>query len=322
MTYTTEDRDKILSMAVAHMSVHSDRQVEVYRSSDMMLTGRYFGNRTNKDKPLYFEIVVFRYKYGQHQVYIRYPGCPVYVELLGGAGSSHGNMENHMLRDVLQETINPYEYEGKLQPKNILMYKHENDLLIKWQHSDFNFLKRVAINNFSKNDLDVENSENKLSVIANMSSSCEQVIENFRQDVENSETKLSIIANVFSSKYVPLPDKRRIEYAYYTEDGTMIIVDSSAFNYQYETLRCHFGNLTAGMKHCVMSDFVRYRDGGTTMFDIETESGVRKFCSPTSFDQDKFPTLDDKMIFKMPAEDLAFVVKYLGIDLVIEVDKS
>jgi len=135
------------------------------------------------------------------------------------------------------------------------LYKHENHLLVELDSTyrgDFNFLERVAFvnphpldkNNEWKSDYDVYN-------------------------------------EFIASKFIPLPDAKDIAYKFKTSDGNLIIVDQSAYNFTYESMRCFFGNIKDGIKQGKISGFERYRDGGTTNFDVTIDGIVHKFHSPS-----------------------------------------
>jgi hypothetical protein len=266
--------------------------VEIYRSIDKNITSHYFGD---KNKPTYFEIAIFHYNHSKNQVYIKYPDTDFYVELYGGSGSSRGNMSHYSLRNILEEEIQPFVYEGVLQPKSMKLYKHENHLLVDLASTyggDFNFLERVAYikpHQFEKT-------------------------QEFGYDVYNEFIK---------SKFIPLPDAKNIAYKFKTIDGNLIIVDQSAYNFTYESMRCFYGNLKDGIKEGKISGFERYRDGGTTNFDVTVNGKVHKFHSPSRLgkkDDDYKPTWDGNIMTETEISNE--IISGLGIMIAPEVARK
>ncbi len=284
--------DAISYRATSTFENRLTESVEIYRSIDKKLTAQYFGDR---DKPTYFEIAIFHYNHSENEVYIKYPDTEFYIELYGGSGSSHGNMSHYTLRNILEEEIQPFVYEGVLQPKSMKLYKHETHLLVELESSysgDFNFLERVAV--IKPHPLDK--------------------IKEFGFDVYNE---------FIHGKFIPLPDAKNIAYKFKTSDGNLIIVDQSAYNFTYESMRCFFGNVKDGIKQGKISGFERYRDGGTTNFDVTIDGTVHKFHSPSRLGKkadDYNPTWDG--ITMTETEISNEVISGLGIMLAPEVARK
>jgi hypothetical protein len=109
-------------------------------------------------------------------------------------------------------------------------------------------------------------------------------------------------ANISDQEYVKIPELREISYAFYSPQyQKYLIVDHSEFNFQYNTMRLFFGDLTTGMKTPKIENFVRYRDGGTTLFEFDYEGERYKFHSPTKLGsvEKKHTTLNDSVIFEL-----------------------
>lgn len=280
-----EDNAIIVNMASASMNIHKGRSISVYRSLDQESTAIHFEDS-------FFELVVFKYQYGMKGMYLRYPGSDVYVELFeGGSNSSwiRGNeMSSTSNRDVLQETLHPYKYEDKLQPKKLDVFIHEGLALIKFNLRDFNFMSRI-LKHADGDQLD-----------------------------EQDKLKLD---EVLSRKFVPLPDTRNIEYAFNLPGGCMIVVDSSVYNYEYDTMRCHYITPEDGISEVKIDKFARYRDGGTTTFEFEHNGNTYEFYKPTPFRSELKSTLNNVEMSVISEDVLPSIAKMLEIDLAPEVER-
>jgi hypothetical protein len=123
----------------------------------------------------------------------------------------------------------------------------------------------------------------------------------------------AILAEVFSRKFLPLPDKRQIVYAYVTSDNKYIIQDRPVTN--GIPSRTWFGSITEGLKLAQIENHVTYRDGGTTYFDMIIDGVTHKFYSPTPFNQELKATLDGNVIKKVDDETIRVLAVALGIEL-------
>jgi hypothetical protein len=131
-------------------------------------------------------------------------------------------------------------------------------------------------------------------------------------------------SQVLSQEYVTIPDIREISYAYYSSRyGKYLIVDQSKYNFQYESMRLFFGNAKVGMQECKITDFARYRDGGTTLFNFEYDGKIYKFNNPTRLSADPKPTiLDDTLLEEMALDEKLRFARDLGILLMNKKDPS
>lgn len=84
-----------------------------------------------------------------------------------------------------------------------------------------------------------------------------------------------------TSKIVPLPTVRRVEYLCQAEDGTFYYVGADKYNYSYESFRLYVGD-GKEMREVAIEGVQRFKDGGTTF--IVTDEGT--FFSPTAFDKE------------------------------------
>ena len=256
------------------MSQFKTRKFDVYRSANQTLTGQYF---TQDRKPAFFELIVFDYGWDGHQFYLRYPETDYYVELRGHTGSSWGTMTECHLRNVVEEVINPYMYEGVLRKKNVTVYKHETEAIIMFGSatSGLNFLSRMV----------------------------------------NPD-----INEIMSREYIPLPTYRAVHYSLVTPDNNYIIVDADDNIFTYEGMNCYYGNLHNGIKKGKISNFVRYRDGGTTLFDFELNGETYSFFYPTRLGStDKVPTWNDAPLIEMGDDLKTLICSQLDITLAPQV---
>ena len=259
--------EQLAQKPMKDMWIHTGRKVEVYRSSNIELTGQYY-NRYYGDgekETGFFELAFFQYEYGKSQIFIRYPHSDFFVEMTGGTGSSWGTMTSTGGRNYSEEEVS----ERNDKKAMFELFKHETHALLKFDGMSFNFLTRVE---------------------------------------EQTD-----INEIFTRKFLPLPDKRQIAYAYITSDNKYIIQDRPVTN--GVPSRTWYGSITEGLKLARIENHVVYRDGGTTYFDLIVDGVTHKFYSPTPFDQDKKATLDGNAIRKMDDETLRVLIVALGIEL-------
>lgn len=278
-----DELKSVMHLATATLENKRGAEVEIYHSIDKDITGQYFG--PDRDQPAMFEVVLFSHPNSDFS-YVQYPDSDVYVEMKGGEGSRWGTMSPCGFRNILKEKIRPYLNEGVLLMESEIFYKHEDYAMYKFGLTNFNFLKRVA--KFSKNDPT-----------------------NFGEEH---------IEKMLSKKFIPIPLERTIAYSFITNDNNYVIVDQDAHNFQYGTMRCFYGNLSSGIKVGKISNFQRYRDGGTTEFDFTIDNKEHKFFSPTGFDKTKKPTWNKLEMTQMSDDKLALIVSELQIPLASKVE--
>ena len=258
-----KDLLEVAVMPKISMSIHKGREVEIYRSSDPTITGEYFQN-DNSDFG-FFELVLFKYSFGKNELFLRYPGQNYFIELLGSFSSMNGSMCSGTSRNIINEIIAPfYSYKHKekvIQKENIEIYKQENDCMLKFSGSSFNFLSRIAYS------LDI----------------------NKYEDVDKRILNQASIDEIYNREYVAIPDLKRIEYGIETPKGEYFIVVASAYNYSYN-LKAYLGYSSSQMQEVKIINFQRFRDGGTTKFDIEIDGIIHHhFHSPVNLGKEKPP---------------------------------
>ncbi len=300
----TNQLSKISLMPFGNMEEFRGSSVEVYQSCNPKLTGKYFGNRNrDEETPAILEIVIFGFdsKKEVNEIFIRFPNSDIYIPIIGGFGFCRGSMREGGGRNIIGEIIDPkIRKNRKGIEKQFMDYitinVHETELFLQfgYKEGEFNFLKRVAFHNLSQWDKSIKSSNNE-----------------------------NILNEFYSRKYLKSPDFRSIGYGFITEQKDFIITDQSKYNFQYETIRCWYGNLSS-MKEGKITNFARYRDGGTTTFDVLIDGITYNFFSPTPFDKDAKATWNNKEIIKLDETQIAVLLGVLqiqGIDILIEPEK-
>ncbi|HWY13076.1 MAG TPA: hypothetical protein VN026_17195 [Bacteroidia bacterium] len=275
------------------------RDVELFRSSDLNNTAIYF-TEVDDDKrekaKAFFELLRFGLDGGDHQIYVRFPNTDYFVEMLGGgSGSVHGNM-------MIASGKNVHDvYDCK---DEFTIHSHDNNLLISFgTFPRFNFMTKVA-------EYDKGNPFNQ----------------NYPQ-----ETFLNYeeIEKALSLKFSKLPENiRRVEYLFKTKDSKKyFVVDCPAYNFKYDNQRFRVveNDFVVIEKSKVneypIKNFVRYRDGGTTIITITDKHGVEhKLFSPQQmFDDGKnlVPKFDETELIKIEndTDEWQSIAKLLEIEL-------
>lgn len=243
-----------------NLSEFTKRDVELFRSSDQNETAIYFTtveDKNRKTAKAFFEVLRFGLDGGDHQLYVRFPNTEYFVEMIGGGyGSGRGNMTQ-------SDGKNVWEDKHKAPFK---VYSHNNDLIfligrVDWT-PEFNFMKKVA--SYDKGNPFSHSYPNETLI-------------NFEE-----------IEKALSMKYLKIPENiRKIQYSCKTKDENpkYFLVDNPAYNFKYDNHR-FFVIENEIIKEFKITNFVRYRDGGTTIITVSDESGIEhKFFSPSSFSE-------------------------------------
>jgi hypothetical protein len=88
-----------------------------------------------------------------------------------------------------------------------------------------------------------------------------------------------------------------IEYAFEAEDGTLVLTTWAA-TAGFAT-GCFFVGKDGDLQEYNVVNFVRYRDGGTTVITAQKEGQTVTLYSPSPFKKDGIPTINGK-----PAKDV------------------
>lgn len=239
------------------LSQFAKRDVELYRSSDQHKTAIYFTeleDEQRKNAKAFFEILRFGLDGGDHQLYVRFPNTDHFVEMIGGGfGSGRGDMKQADGKNVWED-----KHKAPFR-----IYSHDKNLIFLIGRTDwtpeFNFMEKVA-------SYDKGNPFNRPYP--------DETFVNFKE-----------IEKALLMKYLKIPESiRKIEYCYKTKDATpkYFVVDYPAYNFKYDNHR-FFVIENETVKEFVIKNFVRYRDGGTTIITVTDENGTEhKFFSPTS----------------------------------------
>lgn len=104
------------------------RPFKLYRSSDETGTAKFWSAKQEK---AFFEILIFDYKYGCNEVYVRYPGTEHFIETTGGHKSVQGSM-------IKGSGENPWHDDYR---KKFEFYIHDKNMMFK--EFNHNFLVKV-----------------------------------------------------------------------------------------------------------------------------------------------------------------------------------
>lgn len=229
--------------------------VELYRSSDLNNTAIYFTeleDAERKDAKAFFEVLYFGLEddNSHNLVYVRFPNTNVFVQMFGGYRGGRGDMQMGSFENVFAESYK----------RNYTFFSFgETAMLYAKDLNEFNFMTKVA-------SYDKGNPFNRPYP--------DETFVNFKE-----------IEKALSMKYLKIPESiRKIEYCYKTKDATpkYFVVDYPAYNFKYDNHR-FFVIENETVKEFAIKNFVRYRDGGTTIITVTDENGTEhKFFSPTS----------------------------------------
>lgn len=293
ITYLEQKRlqAKNLKRELKDLSEFKGRDVELFRSCDPHNTAIYFTDVQDSERETakaYFELLRFDYDGGDHQVYIKYPNEENFKEMIGGGfGSGRGDMKNASGKDVFHKN-------GEL---SFEVLSHGENLLIKFDDLEMNFMKKVA--SYDKGNKYCTPYPNETFV-------------NFEE-----------IEKALSMKYIKLPeDVRKIQYCFKTKDSSKyFLVDYPAYNLQY--MKHNFYVIENGeSKQLTVDSFVRYRDGGTTKICVIDDNGEKhNFFSPQTMfpsDEQKYPLFDDIELIEAYDSEKEEMAKLLNLNLELE----
>lgn len=274
-----------------NLSEFKKRNVELFRSSDLNNTAIYFTEVKDKDRKkasAFFELLRFGLEGGDHQLYVRFPNKDYFIEMIGGGmGSGRGSM-------IESEGKNVWE-DAYCMPFKI--YSHDNNLVLimKGGISEFNFMTKVA---------------------------CYDKGNPFNHPYPNETfVNSSEIEKALSIKYLKIPeDIRKVEYCYKTKDviPKYYLIDYPAYNFKYENHRL-FVIENDTVKQFEIKNFLRFRDGGTTIVNLLDENGIEhKFFSPQKMfptEKELSTTFDDVELIEATEFEKANLVSLLGLEL-------
>jgi len=233
----------------------SQSQVEYFKSIDPRNTSIYFTNNEDKrEKEAFIEVLRIKDNKSHSGLFLRLPGELYFTQLYGdGISSSRGNMTSG-------RAINPWREKHN---QEIKFFQHGENLMISLNSMSFNFLKLVG--NYGI------------------------------QSIPNTLIELS---NILTASYIELPrEVRTIEYCVQTistKDKTpsYLVIENSTYSSRYGDYCVHLlkktekGELLS--EQLIVRSFERYRDGGTTIIEMQDKSGnPYQFFSPSPFNKSK-----------------------------------
>lgn len=271
------------------LSIFKERDVEMYRSSDLKNTAIYFTHVEDdkmEEAEAFFELLHFELKGGEHQMYIRFPNEDYYIEMISEYAGGRGIMQRTRgIKNVFAESFRR-NYEFFSFGENAMLYA--KDL------NEFNFMKKVAA--YDKGNP-------------------------FNHPYPN-ETFLNYpeIVDALKMKYLKLPQSiRTIQYLYKTKDEfypIFIVIDCPAYNFQYKNHRFRIiqGEIVREYK---ITNFQRFKDGGTTIITVLDENNIEhKFFSPTSLPQKVLcEKWDDEELIEVTDDERKKIIELLQIEL-------
>lgn len=237
------------------------RTVELFRSSDPHNTALYWTHdhhdMTQEERnnlKATFQLIRFDYDVDKHQVYVKYPDSDHFIELFGaGMGSGRGNMMKSSGRNVW----------GRKYHKKIQVLSQDPQLLYIDDefNSNFNFMTLIARKGKPENSF------------------------LYRDRTGGAFFNESEFEKLSNEKYLKIPeDVRTIEYLYKTTG----LVNNLTFCIHYPTYNFGYNNQVFNVidkdsvKEYKVINFIRYKDGGTTIITVEDDKGEKhKFFSPT-----------------------------------------
>lgn len=267
------------------MSSLGDKGVKIYRSNPE-ITRKYFGNRDYD--PCVFELVVLNYKYGEPEIFLQLPYADCYIELVKHGEGSRGMMSRASLGNPIGDLINGFYFDGKLSPEKFTLYTTDENAMIDLGVSDFIFLEKVA----------------------------ERINPLHGRSLDNVEGSGIILDEMTAKYYAKIPDLRRVAYHCISQNDDEIIVDQSAHNFTYEGMRAWYRkgyqNTFTEVK---IENFVRYRDGGTTLFNFEYHGNHESFYPSRLGESDRKAMLDEIILNDMHSDVTRSLCDTLGIML-------
>ena len=271
------------------MSDFNNRGFKIYRSNVEQTTKYFAGWHYGKEETeeCFFELVMFDYRYANPQMFMKFPYTDFYVELTTGGHSGRGGMVKHSLYNPIGDVIDGFYYEGKLVPEKFTLFCCDESIMIDFDfdHAFFNCVAELVFP-IRGRSLDV---------------------------ITKGETP---IKEMLSKQYVKIPDLRKVVYSYHTDNDDTLIVDQSAHNFTYESMRCWYRKGTSRFQLVQIEDFQRYRDGGTTTFTFKDNEGINHdVFFPSPFKKDICAILDENKLKELPNEYVNELVRHLGIKL-------
>jgi hypothetical protein len=263
--------------------------VELYRSSDLNNTAIYFtelGDSDRKDAKAFFEVLYFGLEANNSSkiVYVRFPNTNFFIQMLGGCRSGRGDMQYSSFKNVLAENYR----------KNYNFFSFGQTAMLYAKDSrEFNFMTKVA-------SYDKGNPYNRPYP--------NETFVNYKE-----------IKDALSFKYLRIPDSiREIGYCYKTkgENPKYFLIDYPAYNFNYTNHR-FFVIENETVKEFKIQNFVRYRDGGTTIINVLDENEIEhKFFSPTRLPEKKLcEKWDEIELIEVTEPEKQKLVELLKLDL-------
>ena len=163
--------------------------------------------------------------------------------------------------------------------KKIKIMKHDKNLIISLDSLEFNFMKRIGYTNglFSEIETDEALDSKFLKLPSNL--------HELRYCLKSKEENPFYVI-VYKPKYSNKYD----DYEFVT------IQNNEVYKFKIQK-------------------FESYRDGGTTIINVESKKGeIFRFFSPSGFDNTKSPNFDDIVLYQVEEDEKKQILKVLDID--------
>lgn len=215
------------------------------------------------------DVLIFDYKYGCREVYVKYSDVDYFIEMTTGGMSSDGKMKTLSISDAWE---NSYCKDSKI---------HINDnnmmLVTGSENNFFEFIGEIKIDMFTK-------------IVTNITA---------------SEENKKYFENIFMMNYLELPrNMMYISYAYKSEglNPVYFLIYHPTYYFSYDNFNVVvIEDLKKNIfKKLDVDKVERYKDGGTTNICCK---GNWEFYFPTPFAKDSYATFNGMKIVKVNDEE-------------------
>ena len=128
---------------------NAGRRYKRFRTVNPIQIAQYYGNPSQRDVPTTLELIIYEYKFGFNQIYIKFPHEEHFVEIFGTGKGSRGSYCSYSAKNVLLQQLSPREdYDDKtlIRAEHFKIYHNDEHAMINFDGSmDFVFLERIDL---------------------------------------------------------------------------------------------------------------------------------------------------------------------------------